>query len=127
MHTTVEQRAKNNNLILPTITSVLGLKQGDNLSPIEFNLFFDVSEIFDESCDPVPIEEEKKLSHLAFADDLAMFSLSKAGLQQCLNNLLIFCNNWGLEVSIKKTKILVVKKSGKIPKEACFYHNNKLI
>ena len=128
MHTTVEQRAKINNQILPTITSVLGLKQGDNLSPIEFNLFFDdVSEIFDESCDPLPIEEEKKLSHLAFADDLAMFSLSKAGLQQCLNNLLIYCNNWGLEVSIKKTKVLVVNKSGKIPKEACFYYNNKLI
>ena len=122
MHTTVEQRAKINNQILPTITSVLGLKQGDNLSPIEFNLFFDdVSEIFDESCDPLPIEEEKKLSHLAFADDLAMFSLTKAGLQQCLNNLLIYCNNWGLEVSIKKTKVLVVNKSGKIPKEACFY------
>ena len=80
--------------IITTITSVLGLKQGDNLSRIEFNLFFDdVSEIFDESCDPLPIEEEKKLSHLAFADDLAMFSLSKAGLQQCLNNLLIYCNN----------------------------------
>ena len=86
-----------------------------------------MSEIFDESCDPLPIEEEKKLSHLAFADDLAMFSLSKAGLQQCLNNLLIYCNNWGLEVSIKKTKVLVVNKSGKIPKEACFYYNNKLI
>ena len=128
MHTTVEQRAKINNLILPTITSVLGLKQGDNLSPIEFSLFFDdVSEIFDECCDPLPIEEEKKLCHLAFADDLAMFSLSKAGLQQCLNNLLIYCNNWGLEVSIKKTKVLVVNKSGKIPKEACFYYNNKLI
>ena len=117
MHTTVEQRAKINNLILPTITSGLGLKQGDNLSPIEFNLFFDdVSKIFDESCDPLPIEEEKKLSHLAFVDDLAMFSLSKAGLQQCLNNLLIYCNNWGLEVSVKKTKVLVVNKSGKIPK-----------
>ena len=79
-----------------------------------------MSEIFDESCDPLPIEEEKKLSHLAFADDLAMFSLSKAGLQQCPNNLLIYCNNWGLEVSTKKTKVLVVNKSGKIPKEACF-------
>ena len=86
-----------------------------------------MSEIFDESCDPLPIEEEKKLSHLAFADDLAMFSLSKSGLQQYLNNLLIYCNNWGLEVSNKKTKVLVVNKSGKIPKEACFYYNNKLI
>ena len=121
MHTTVEQRAKINNLKLTTVTSVLSLKQGDNLSPIEFNLFFDdVSEIFDKSCDPLPIEEEKKLTHLAFADDLAMFSLSKAGLQQCLNNLLIYCNNWRLEVSIKKTKVLVVNKSGKNTKGGMF-------
>ena len=56
-----------------------------------------------------------------------MFSLSKAGLQKCLNNLLIYCNKWGLEVSIKKTKVLVINKSGRVPKDACFYYDNKLI
>ena len=105
MHTIVEQRAKINNLILPTITSVLGLKEGDNLSPIEFNLFFDdVNEIFDKSCDLLPIEEEKKLSHLAFADDLAMFSLSKTGLQQCRNNLLIYAIIGDLRSVLRKLK-----------------------
>ena len=39
MHTTVEQRAKINNLILPTITSVLGLKQCDNLSQLNLTSF----------------------------------------------------------------------------------------
>ena len=92
-----------NHLILPTVISALGLKQGDNLSPIEFNLFFDdVDEIFDKLV--LPIDSERKISHLSFADDLAMFSLSKAGLQKCVSNLLIYCNKWGLEVSIKKTK-----------------------
>ena len=79
------------------------------MSPIEFNLFFDdVDEIFNETCDPLPIDSERKINHLSFADDLAMFSLSKAGLQKCLDNLFIYCNKWGLEVSIKKTKALVI-------------------
>ena len=128
MHAVIEQKPKINNLILPTIISDLGLKQGDNLSPIDFNLFFDdVDEIFDETRDPLPIDSERKISHLSFADDLAMFSLSKAGLQKCLNNLLIYCVKWGLEVSIKKTKALVINKSGRVPKDACFYYDNKLI
>ena len=128
MHTVIEQKPKINHLLLPTIISDLGLKQGDKLSPIEFNFFFDdVDEIFDETCDPLPIDSERKISHLSFADDLAMILLSKAGLQKCLNHLLIYCNKWGLEVIVKKTKALVIKKSGRVPKDACFYYDNKLI
>ena len=41
--------------------------------------------------------------------------------------LLIYCNKWGLAVSIKKTKALVINKSGRVPKDACFYYDNKLI
>ena len=124
----IEQKPKINHLILPTVISDLGLKQGDNLSPIEFNLFFDdVDEIFHETCDSLPIDSERNISDLSFADDLAMFSLSKAGLQKCLNNLLIYCNKWGLEVSIKKTEALVINKSGRVPKDAYFYYDNKLI
>ena len=40
---------------------------------------------------------------------------------------MIYCNKWGLEVSIKKTKALVIDKSGRVPKDACFYYDNKLI
>ena len=94
----IDQKHKISHLLLSTIISDFGLKQGDNLSPIEFNLFFnDVDEIFDETCDPLPIDSERKICHLSFADDLAMFSLSKAGLQKCLNNLLTYFNKWGLK------------------------------
>ena len=98
IHAVIEQKPKINHLFLPTIISDLGLKQGDNLSPIEFNLFLDgFDEIFNETCDPLPIDSERKICHLSFADDLAMFSLSKAGLQGCLNNLLIYFNKWSLK------------------------------
>ena len=40
--------------LLPSILTCMGLKQRDNLSPLEFNFFFhDVKEIFDEKCDPL--------------------------------------------------------------------------
>ena len=124
----VQQKLKIDGHILPTMISEIGLKQGDNLSPIEFDFFFDdVGDIFDDASDPVPFDTDKHLSHLAFADDLALFSLSKAGLQRCLDNLSNYCKKWGLEVSIKKTKALVVNQSGRIPEDACFFYNHKLI
>ena len=102
----VQQKLKIDSHILPTMISEIGLKQGNNLSPIEFNLFFDdVGDIFDDACDLVPFDIDKHLSHLAFADDLALFSLSKAGLQRCLDNLSNYCKKWGLEVSIKKQRL----------------------
>ena len=124
----VQQKLNINSHILPTMISEIELKQGDNLRPIEFDLFFDdVGDIFDDACDPVPLDTDKHLSHLAFADNLALSSLSKAGFQRCLDNLSNYCKKWGLEVSIKKTKALVINQSGRIPKDACFFYNNKLI
>ena len=124
----VQQKLEIDGHILPTMISEIGLKQGNNLSPIEFDLFFDdVGDIFDDACDPVPFDTDKHLSHLAFADDFALFSFSKAGLQRCLHDLSNYCKKWGLEVSIKRIKALVINQSGRIPKDTCFFYNNKLI
>ena len=39
--------------LLLSILTCMVLKQGDNLSPLKSNFFFDVREIFDEKCDPL--------------------------------------------------------------------------
>ena len=58
----VQQKLKIDGHILPTMISEVGLKQGDNLSPIELDLFFDdVGDIFDDACDPVPFDTDKHL------------------------------------------------------------------
>ena len=44
---------------------------------------------------------------LLFADDLALFSLSHAGLQSQLNILAEFCQSRGLNVNVNKTKVIV--------------------
>ena len=52
MYNKVEMIGKIKNRILPPVTTSLGLKQGDNLSPLLFDLFFDdVDTIFDSECD----------------------------------------------------------------------------
>ena len=43
---------------------------------------------------------------------MIMMSMSANGMQRCLDNLKSYCDKWHLEVSIKKTKIIVLNKSG---------------
>ena len=66
----------------------------------------DLHEIFDNNCDPVSIGS-LLLNSISWADDLILMSLSRAGLQNCLDKLSKYCKQWGLEVNVDKTKILV--------------------
>ena len=78
--------------ILPPIVTSTGLKQGDNLSPILFDISFDnVEFIFDSKCEPVVLSDELSLNHLLYADDMAILSLSSEGLQHSLVNLHEYC------------------------------------
>ena len=77
----------------PKFSSNVGVKQGDSLSTILFNLFVnDLPTIF-EGNDPVNIHN-RKTSCLQYADDLAIISTSPVGLQNCINNLDSYCSKW---------------------------------
>ena len=53
-----------------------------------------------------------KLKKLLFADDLALFSLSKEGLQRRISILKPNGNKWGLELNLNKVKIMIFSKLG---------------
>ena len=47
------------------------------------------------------------ISHLLWADDLVLLALSPKALQENIDILLDFCKSMGLEINIKKTKIVI--------------------
>ena len=110
--------------ISPDFQAVNGLKQGCCLSPILSNIFQnDLHTIFDTDCEPLSIGSTV-LNSISWADDLILMSLSKAGLQKCLNKLAIYCQKWGLEVNVDKTKSMVF--SNKYAQETFFYEGEPL-
>ena len=85
-----------------SIQSLIGVRQGDNLSSILFNLSInDIPSIFDHCCAPVQVDHSK-ISCLMYADGLILLSETAEGLQNRLSKLSTSCEEWGLQVNVKK-------------------------
>ena len=98
-----------------------GTEQGHPMSPKLFKLYIldfsgRIKEI--ENTVTVPSLNESKLSHLLWADDLILLALNEESLQILLNQLKDFCDNWGLEVNMTKTQVMVFNTSGRKLKES---------
>ena len=112
------------NLAAP-FTSNIGVKQGDTLSTILFNLYInDLPEIFNfDENHPITINNTK-ISCMIYADDLIIMSTSPNALQQCLNNLETYCKKWKLDVNIKKPKIITFNKQGSLVKKHSYFYKS---
>ena len=92
----------------------LGVRQGDNLSPSLFKIFINDFPLYLEKCiDAVSLQNES-LNCLMYADDIVIMSTSAEGLQQRISILETYCNDWCLKINIKKTKVMVFNKAGRI-------------
>ncbi len=69
----------------------------------------DLHDIFDESCDPVVLQNTS-FNSLSWADDLVLLSETHAGLQKCLDRLCHSCDKWDLRVNEKKTVGMIMEK-----------------
>ena len=104
-----------------------GVKQGCVLSPLLFNMFIsDLPQIFDSNCDPAVLWDID-LSCLQFADDLILMSESAKGLQTALDKLSAYCETWGLEINLCKTKILIFNSNGRLIRTVHFFLNGMLL
>ena len=104
-----------------SFVSSAGLLQGETNSPLLFNLFVNkITEIFDQSCDPVIIDQSEQ-SCLLWSDDLFCVSQSAEGLQNVIDKVFAFYSSLGLQLNSKKTKVLIFNKSGKVLKNCKFY------
>ena len=101
-----------------------GVKQGCILSPRLFNIFInDIPGIFDATCTPLELGNEI-LNCLMYADDLVILSKTKNGLQQSLIKLEEYVKKWGIELNLKKTKIMVFQRGGKREDSQFLFDNN---
>lgn len=89
-----------------------GVRQGDPLSPIIFNLVMD--EILVKISKNIGFEYQQLiLNALAFADDLILLASTKEGLQSLLNEITIEMERHGLSLAPNKCKCLSLVPSGK--------------
>ncbi len=104
----------------------IGVKQGCVLSPTLFKIFInDMSDIFDETCRPVKLYNEN-INCLMFADDAVLLSETREGLQQSLEKIKEYCDNWLLKINSDKTKVMIFNKSGRLLKEKFTLGNEQL-
>ena len=99
----------------------IGVRQGENLSPLLFAIYLnDLETHFVGNCNGIncttnndETEVYIKLFTLLYADDTILLSESAADLQSMLHILHNYCQKWQLTVNTDKTKIVVFSR-GKI-------------
>ena len=79
-----------------------------------------------QSCiDSVQLHSQQ-LDCLMYADDIVIFSFSPEGLQNKLFSPESYCDDWGVKVNIKKTKVIIFNKAGRSIKLKFMYKNSEL-
>ena len=96
--------------------SYVGLRQGENLSPVLFSIFLNDLEPFLEEKNVTGIEFELENDNLFFfirfvvllyADDTAIVCESPDKFQSALNNFVEYCQTWRLNINYDKTKVVI--------------------
>ncbi|MEW8546880.1 MAG: reverse transcriptase family protein, partial [Candidatus Thiodiazotropha sp.] len=111
--------------------SLVGVKQGEPLSPILFIVFLnDLAEelsinnnYFEDNGD---IIEQFQKFILLFADDTMLLANTKLELQLLLNKLCTYCKTWNLTVNTNKTKVMIFSRSNRHEQVEIFYDETLL-
>jgi hypothetical protein len=115
MYKNIKSSVSHNGEISDMFVSEIGVRQGENLSPVLFSLFLNDLQSFlyskgsvgIELVDPLDLTLWLKLLVLLYADDTIILSNSPQDFQNSLNTFNNYCNDWHLTVNPNKTKIMV--------------------
>ena len=99
--------------ISQTFLTTISLKQGDVLSTILFNIYINdlPRRLLENSRSPdttndIPYLDDTKINDLLFPDDLAIFHSQRRTCKIEYRILEQNSNEWGLELNLRKTKIV---------------------
>lgn len=101
-----------------------GVKQGCLLSPLLFAMY--LNDLHDEIGGGLYVDD-LNIRLLKYADDIVLLADDVDVLQSMINNLEIYCNNWGMIVNLSKSKIMVFKNGGRdLDREKWTYKGNEV-
>lgn len=128
MYTVVKSRVRYENKISEEFSCMLGVRQGECLSPFLFSMFLnDLEEEFIiQGIEGIDIGMIK-LFLLLYADDIVIFSCTPEGLRNGLNYLSVYCQRWKLVVNTSKSNVMVFRKGGMLPRNLEFSFDNTIL
>jgi len=97
------------------IECTVGVRQGCVVSTFIFSMYIQelVNMMNCYDCKGVYINEHAlNIMMLMYADDIAEGGLTVGKLQEMINVTEEFCDKWGMELNLSKTKIMIFKKGG---------------
>jgi hypothetical protein len=128
MYSSVKSRVKMQGEVSGEFDCSIGVRQGECLSPFLFSLFLNDLEQSLVVGNFAGLEMHYfKLLILLYADDIALFSESRDGLQSGLYLLYDYCTRWKLSVNTEKTKIAVFRRGGRLAMDDHFFYGDAYI
>ena len=136
MYKNAKSQVSFKNNLTDTFPCQMGVRQGENLSPLLFAMYLnDFNEFLSEKynglskiSDSISNELQMylKIFCLLYADDTLILAESAKDLQEALKGLYTYCNKWALNVNIDKTKVIIFSR-GKTKKFKSFKFGNNTI
>jgi hypothetical protein len=128
MYNDIKSHVKLNNEISNEFTCILGVRQGECLSPFLFSMFLNdiENEFIINGLNGIDFGYIK-LFLMLYADDIVIFSNSPSDLQKGLDVLYAYCQRWKLVVNAEKTKVMVFRKGGRLPGHLEFNYNGNIL
>ena len=125
MYKSIKRRVKFNNNLSCEFVSYIGVRQDKCLSPFLFSMYINdlEKELIQKGAEGIDIGM-LKLYLLFYADDIAICSNASEDLQKGFED---YCQKWKLNVNIDKTKVMVFRKGGILPRNLSFTFQGNMI